>query len=211
MKYTHIIWDFNGTILDDMEIGIKSVNKMLSFRGLPIIESLDQYRKVFCFPIIKYYGALGFDFDKEDYYTVLAPEWVANYTELVPTARAFDGVSDTIESISAMGLEQVLLSASEQQQLVCQLKQLGLDRYFSDIIGLDNMHAKSKEENARRWRQKNPQAQPLFIGDTEHDAEVAAAVSADCVLFAGGHQSEERLAGLGSPVIRDIRELIEYL
>ena len=62
MRYTDVIWDFNGTILDDVAAGIASVNKMLSDRGLPTIKDEEHYRKIFRFPIIEYYRALGFDF-----------------------------------------------------------------------------------------------------------------------------------------------------
>ena len=75
-RYTHIIWDFNGTILDDVQLGIRCVNTMLSKRGLPVLPDVEAYRQVFGFPIEAYYRRLGFDFEKEDYHTVLAPEWV---------------------------------------------------------------------------------------------------------------------------------------
>ena len=55
MKYTHIVWDFNGTLLDDIMAGIEAVNDMLSRRGIATIESVAQYRELFCFPIINYY------------------------------------------------------------------------------------------------------------------------------------------------------------
>ena len=64
MRYTHIIWDFNGTLFDDVEAGINSVNDMLSERGLKTLEDKEDYRKVFKFPIIEYYKDLGFDFEK---------------------------------------------------------------------------------------------------------------------------------------------------
>lgn len=210
-KYTHVIWDFNGTILDDVEIGIESVNLMLSARGLKTIDSVEEYRHAFGFPIIDYYRSLGFDFEKEDYYTVLAPEWVNNYLERVPRTRAFDGVEDTLKAVRKLGLVQVLLSASEVEQLTGQLCGLGLDGYFSEIVGLDNIHAGSKKDNALLWKARNPDAVPLFIGDTEHDAEVARAVGADCVLFAGGHQPRELLESLGLPVVDNIPQLLEFL
>ena len=52
MTYTHVIWDFNGTILDDVQIGIDSVNVLLRKRGLPTVASVDADREVFEFPII---------------------------------------------------------------------------------------------------------------------------------------------------------------
>lgn len=211
MKYTHIIWDFNGTVLDDVEIGIESVNLMLSARGLKTLDSVEEYRNAFGFPIIDYYESLGFDFEKEDYYTVLAPEWVNNYLERVPRTRAFDGVRETLEEAERLGVSQVLLSASEVNQLTSQLRGLGLDGFFSEIVGLDNIHAGSKKDNALLWKERNPHAVPLFIGDTEHDAEVARAVGADCVLFSDGHQPRTLLESLGYPVIDRIPQLLDFL
>ena len=211
MKYTHIIWDFNGTVLDDVQIGIESVNLMLSARGLKTLDSVDEYRHAFGFPIIDYYRSLGFDFEKEDYYTVLAPEWVNHYLARVPRTRAFEGVRETLEAAEQLGVVQVLLSASEVNQLTSQLCGLGLEGYFSEIVGLDNIHAGSKKDNALLWKERNPHAVPLFIGDTEHDAEVARAVDADCVLFSGGHQPRELLESLGCPVIDSIPQLLDYL
>ena len=74
MKHTDVIWDFNGTILDDVAAGIASVNKMLSDRSLPTIKDKEHYRKIFRFPIIEYYRSLGFDFlNKSLIHTVLSP------------------------------------------------------------------------------------------------------------------------------------------
>ena len=210
MKYTHIIWDFNGTILNDVDIGIESVNRLLEPRGLKKIESIDEYHELFRFPIIDYYKSLGFDFEKDDYYTVLAPEWVAAYMELVPCATVYEGVTETLEYFSNANVGQVLLSATEIEQLKTQIHELGIEKYFCEVIGLDNIHAKSKAENAKVWMQKHPDARPLFVGDTEHDAEVAAAAGADCVLFSGGHSSIKKLSSLGLPIIDDIRKLQEY-
>ncbi|HBL83341.1 MAG: hypothetical protein A2Y17_05365 [Clostridiales bacterium GWF2_38_85] len=52
MKYTHIIWDFNGTILNDVDAGIKSINTLLARRQLPLLESVDAYKNIFTFPIL---------------------------------------------------------------------------------------------------------------------------------------------------------------
>ncbi len=209
--HTHLIWDFNGTILDDMEHGIRCTNTMLIARGLPPIASVEAYRDIFGFPIDAYYRRLGFDFDKEDYDTVLAPEWVAKYLSGEHTCTTIEGARETIRRVRLMGIPQILLSATKTEMLTAQLERLGLKDEFDEIIGLDNIHARSKKQQALAWRQRNPHARPLFIGDTEHDAGVADAVDGDCVLFAGGHQSEARLRACGKPVISKIDEIVTYL
>ncbi len=209
--HTHLIWDFNGTVLDDVKHGIDCVNPMLEARGLPTIPDVATYRTLFGFPIDDYYRRLGFDFEKEDYDTVLAPEWVARYLAGEASCPENPGVSETIAAVSSCGIPQVMLSASQYEQLMDQLARLGLRDAFVEILALDNIHARSKTHLAIAWKERNPEARPLFIGDTEHDAAVAASIGADCVLFCGGHQSREKLEGCGVPVIDRIEEILAYL
>ena len=211
LKHTHLIWDFNGTVLQDIDLAIGCTNTMLAARNLPTFPSLEVYREVFGFPIDEYYRSLGFDFEKEDYDTVLAPEWVAMYMEGEPTCPMMEGAAEAISSVKAMGVSQILLSATEQEMLTVQLERLGIYGEFDEVIGLDNIHARSKKAQALAWKERNPDARPLFLGDTLHDADVAASIGADCVLYCGGHQSYSRLATTGYPVISDIRDIIQYL
>ena len=206
--YTHIIWDFNGTLLDDIRLGIDSVNVMLEKRGLPVIPDEDAYRRVFGFPIDAYYRRLGFDFEAEDYDTVLAPEWVAHYLAGEANCGLIPGAAKAVEAIEKRGLPQIVLSATKIEQLEGQLARLGLKDAFAEILGLDNIHARSKVKVALEWKERHPDARPLFIGDTEHDADVADAVGGDCLLFCGGHQSEEILRRRGKPVISDIADIL---
>ena len=115
-KYDYIIWDFNGTLLDDVMTGIRSVNTLLAERGLDVIGSIEQYREVFRFPIIEYYRALGFDFDKEPY-EELAPKWVKLYLENVKTAGLYCDVKQTLDFVAEQGVKQTVLSATELSML----------------------------------------------------------------------------------------------
>lgn len=209
--HTHLIWDFNGTVLDDMAHGIRCTNAMLSARGLPVIPSVDAYREIFGFPIDAYYRRLGFDFEKEDYDTVLAPEWVTLYLAGEASCSTIEGAVEIIRRVKAMGIPQILLSATKIEMLTDQLDRLGLRGEFDEIIGLDNIHARSKKAQALEWRGRYPNARPLFVGDTEHDAQVADAVGGDCLLFVGGHQSADRLKTCGKPLIERIKQVIDYL
>ena len=90
-KFECCVWDFNGTILDDVELGMNSVNTLLAERGIPTIKDKDAYRKRFDFPIIDYYRDLGFNFDT-DPYEVLAELWVDLYMRDLNDAKMFSGV-----------------------------------------------------------------------------------------------------------------------
>ena len=192
MKYTDIIWDFNGTILDDVLAGILSVNKLLRERGLATIEDEEHYRSVFKFPIIEYYRDLGFDFDSEPY-EVLAPLWVNEYLKNCKNSPIRKGFKEAFEAFKALGLRQHVLSATELTMLRSQLSELSIEDCFDGIYGLDNIHAKSKKDIGVAWKNANPDIRALMIGDTDHDAEVAAAMGVDCVLVAAGHQNRDKL------------------
>ena len=210
VKYTHLFWDFNGTILADMKSGMDSTNQMLRERGLDEIGGLEEYREVFGFPIKEYYRSLGFDFEAEPY-EVLASIWVDLYNEKSRNCPMIEGVSETLDAVLRLGVAQVLFSATEREMLMRQVEELGIMPYFDEIIGLENIHAYSKAHLAKRWREEHPDARVLYVGDTVHDAENAKILEADCLLFTGGHQSKRRLSECGCKMIDRIEELVEYL
>lgn len=202
-KYNIIAWDFNGTILDDIQIGIESINVLLERRGLRSIVTKEEYQSSFFFPIIEWYRSLGFDFEREDY-TVVAREWVKEYTMRESRAGLCDGVTDLLGAFAEMGKRQIIISASEKNMLKRQLSALGIEKYFEEIVGKDDVYANGKTEAAKNWRKYNP-GELLFIGDTDHDLEVAEAIGADCILVAAGHQSYERLRLLHKNKINSLR------
>lgn len=202
-KYDYIIWDFNGTLLDDVVTGIRSVNTLLFERGLDVIANVEQYRSVFRFPIIEYYKALGFDFDREPY-EELAPKWVKLYLENVKTAGLYCDVKQTLDFVAEQGVKQTVLSATELSMLKGQLESLEIAHYFEEVLGLDNIHAGSKLSLAYDWRARHADATVLFVGDTDHDVQTANAMGADCVLVSRGHQSWEYLHTMGVEVFETL-------
>lgn len=204
--YSHIIWDFNGTLVDDVQLGIDCVNRLLEKRGLAAIKSREEYHAVFRYPIIDYYTRLGFDFSKESF-DALAREWYALYCAGAPTAPLQPGVRGALERVRAAGKKQFIISASERGLMLRQLKALGIMEYFDGIVGSDNIYGESKIAAAQRWAQTEKPKRALFIGDLSHDLQTARAIGADCLLLACGHQSRSELEKLGVPVEDSAEEL----
>lgn len=210
MKYTHIIWDFNGTILDDVQTGIDCVNVLLKKRGLATIPDKDYYKDIFGFPIIDYYSRLGFDFEKESYHT-LAVEWVDLYLKECKKAPLNPGVTEALEMIKKAGLPQYILSATEQNMLKGQLSDLGIQDYFEGTSGLDNIHAGSKTSLGEEMIKRIKPKKALLIGDTTHDYETAQKMGIDCVLYSGGHMKKSTLSECGCRIIDSFDELVEII
>ncbi len=211
IKYDYCLWDFNGTILDDVELGIGAVNKLLAERGIPTIPNKDAYRAAFDFPIIEYYKKLGFDFTHESYETV-AKLWVENYLSGLHKAHLFDDVLSTLDFFEEQGVKQTVLSASERGMLSAQLKGLGIYGRFEEVLGIDNIYADSKLAIAKHWRAEHPDARAMFIGDTTHDCETAKLLGADCYIVAAGHHPKEKFANLENiKLFSNLGEVVEAL
>ena len=215
MKPELIIWDWNGTILDDTLVCKTIANIMLAERGIPTLADMDAYRAVFGFPIKGYYEKMGYRFGPEDEpYESVADEFIVWYDKLYRTSVLRPGIEAFLDRLKGAGYRQVLLSATRLDQLLIQVAAFGAvgDR-FEQKLGLTDHYAFSKAALARDFieREGIPRERTLFIGDTDHDFEVSSAIGCPCVLLEGGHQSRARLLKTGVPVLRDLDELGNYL
>ncbi len=203
----HIIWDWNGTLLDDVELCLDIINGILTRRKLAEL-SLTTYRNIFTFPVREYYEKAGLDFTIYPFEN-LGREWMAEYESRKNECRLYEGAAEILELISKGGLGQSILSAYSQNTLEEIVGRFALDKYFSNMVGLDHIYATSKIENGRELIKKlgNGKGENLFIGDTVHDFEVAREIGADCLLIASGHQAREKLESCGVPVYNSLMEI----
>ena len=209
MRYHTVIWDFNGTIADDVSLGIRCVNRMLAARGLPILADEAAYRRVFCFPVRDYYAKIGFDFERESYET-LAAEWIGLYTAGENTLRLYDGFTEVHDYLRRRGIRQILLTSSESVMLRRQLDILGITDCFDAVYSMDNFYAGGKIAMAKRCLGEAAEG-AVVIGDTTHDFETARAIGADCILFTGGHGEESALRACGCPLTDSLRHIPRML
>lgn len=210
-KYKHIIWDWNGTLLDDGWLCVQILNRMLSDRQMKTT-TLTQYQMDFDFPVIGYYVKLGFDF-KQESFDEIAREYIAAYESQRVKCRLRDGVVDIIKALKSKGFLQSVLSASQKSSLIEALEIFGLKDYFENIEGLDDYYAHSKVDIGKKLMRNLPVSgkEVLFIGDTTHDYEVACQMGADCLLLPAGHQSKERLIACGAKVCDSLDEAFKSL
>lgn len=210
MRYDHIAWDFNGTILDDAAVSMAITNRLLRERGLSEVPSLDEHFRHFGFPVEDYYVYLGFDFSKETYAAVAA-DWMVEYQSLTPTIPLCAGARELIAEFAAAGIPQSVLSASEAGILRKQLAFHGVLPFFEEVVGREDAHAHSKTEAVLAWRERRKPGRVLFIGDNGHDALCAAAAGFDCALICANAVGRERLANCGCPVFSSLFELMGAL
>lgn len=202
-----IIWDWNGTLLDDLNICIESINTMLRARNLRELTA-ESYRDVFTFPVINYYKEVGFDFEAEPWEDA-AMEFMSLYFSKLPSCGLAPGARKALGYFSSRGYSQAIISAMQHDALIESVTKLGIATYFDYIGGINDHYAGGKIENAIRFFESRGvnSGNIVMIGDTIHDAEVASQLKCRCILAAAGHQSYGRLAATGLQVIRSLEEI----
>jgi phosphoglycolate phosphatase len=208
MQKEIILWDWNGTMLNDVDICVDSINQLLSSRQMRPINS-KLYKEVFDFPVRNYYETLGFDFSFESFED-LSEEFISTYNSKIKNAALHAEVVEVLNYFQAKGKTQIVISAMEQKMLEKMLNEYKISHFFKDVMGLSDIYATSKVDLARKYikREKLNVNDAVFIGDTLHDAEVAEENGIDIILVSNGHHSLERLSVNGYTIIDNLGELL---
>ena len=210
----HIVWDWNGTLIDDIDMCLGIMNSMLAPRDLPTMDRA-YYLEHFDFPVQHFYEVLGFDLEKESM-AALSEIFISSYAAQRENWTLHADVKATLDKHKAAGVGQSILSAYPHDELRTVISSFGIDAYFGDIQGVSDKQARGKVEQGRELVARlelsgHTPSSMLFVGDTLHDAEVAADLGISAVLVARGHQSKQRLQASGVTVLDDLSALEGYL
>ena len=134
-KVDTIILDFNGTILDDLDLCFNVLNEMLNMYNHPSV-SKEKYLDIFTFPVIDYYKKAGFNFDKEPF-SELAPIFIDKYQPNSLKCPLHEGVVDMINKWRSENKKIVLLSASKRNLMMEQLEHFKIIDLF-ELNGKEN-------------------------------------------------------------------------
>lgn len=214
IKIKTIVWDWNGTLLNDVDINIAIINRMLSFFDIQTITK-DYYRSIFSFPIYDFYKKLGFKVDKIPF---LYEELIENYNEMYRKelfcSSLFTNSECLLQYIDKFDVQNIVLSGQNQKDLDEQIDHFGIRKYFDFVKGSKQKDASDKEEqlsNIMQCQNLSPQ-DILIIGDTIYDWKIAASHGSPCVLLTHGHQSEKVLSQTHAKIFSDFsQDFFDYL
>ncbi len=207
----HVLWDWNGTLLDDLWLAIRAINIILDRYQLPRVDETT-YLDIFDFPVKDYYVKLGFDFKKTPF-EIVGTEFIEEYTRRMTQPHLRKGSRQCLDRLHDLGVNQSLFSAGKLQMLHELLDFHQLKSYFDDVIGQTDHYAHGKTDSGRQWLTENsvdPES-VVFIGDTLHDLDVAEELGFDGVIITGGHTSESRIHERTDKVFESMDALESWL
>ena len=211
-KYEYVLWDWNGTLLDDLDMNLEIAHCLMQSRDAVGSLTKEFYLEEFGFPIYDFYLKLGFDFEKHDYNDI-AVDYENEFQKRLPGAKLFPDAVPVIEKLRSAGLRNVIISATEHSVLTRQVESFRVTNMFDAVLGNKNNLGKSKVQVAVDWMKENgvDPKKVAFIGDTIHDFETAKAIGCDCFFVANGHNSKGRLLKTGCEVFDSLTEVSERL
>lgn len=211
MRYKTVIWDWNGTLINDTWMCLEVINELLAKYDKPTL-SLEKYHEVFDFPVKDYYKRIGFDFD-ETPFEIVGSEFIQHYWQRWQNCELHDGAREFLRELKYRHIPQVIVSAAETRLLEACVEFFDIAHFFAELWGLDHHYATSKEGLATEFVASST-IKPkdiVFIGDTLHDCEVARAAGVDSILVCDGHHPKYKLERCGVPVFDTLLEAMDFI
>ena len=207
----NIIWDWNGTIINDAYLFVDIMNQTLTKYNLKNI-TINDYKANFCFPIKTYWKNLGFNFD-DSTFNKMNFEFIQLYKEHMKKPVLQNQIIDVLEYAKKQSINQFILSASEHIMLNQLAQYYQINNYFKDIVGVDNLNAYGKEKLGINLVKKHniDIDKTILIGDTEYDSTVAKSIGCQAILVSFGHINNKRLHKTGDMIIDSYADLIKLL
>ncbi|WP_328910483.1 HAD hydrolase-like protein [Streptomyces sp. NBC_00234] len=208
--HAHLVWDWNGTLLDDIEAVIGATNAAFAEVDLAPI-TLEQYREMYCVPIPRFYERLLGRLPTEAEWERMDGIFHRHYTEQRVACGLTEGVEELLAQWGLAGRSQSLLSMYGHEQLVPVVRGYGIERHFVRVDGRTGPSGGSKALHMERHFAALGGISPersVVIGDAVDDAVAAAHVGARAVLYTGGSHSRASLEAAGVPVVDTLAEAV---
>ncbi|MFK4790305.1 HAD family hydrolase [Microbacterium sp. ZW T5_56] len=202
-----VCWDWNGTLLDDVDRCLRAMNHVLKAYDRQPITDTEAYRASFGFPLADFYARHGITAAQ---FREAADLYLRVLDSSARTARLHPDARETMRLLRERGVRQVLASATLTDLLNEQLRPFDLADQFETVLSITDPYAASKHDVIAAWVQGagvDP-ADVLMIGDTNHDRDIARALGARFVHFGGGHQ---HLADPTAARISQLRTLVDLV
>lgn len=186
MKYKHIVFDIDGTLLDSEQADLSALKRVIhELQG----EECDTTKLRFALGIPGEVALKRLGFKD----TLMANKlWNRYMKELAYTMRLFDGIRELIIELSNRGIQLGIVTSKNKQEYATDFIPFGLASYFTTVITVDDcILPKPSAEPLLSYLSKtgaNPK-DVIYIGDTSYDCECAHNAKIDFGLAMWGHPS----------------------
>ena len=208
---THIVWDWNGTLLHDIDAVILATNASFAEIGLPPI-TLGRYRDLYCVPVPRFYERLMGRLPTDEEWEVMDEVFHRHYWALAESAGLALGARELLIGWQEAGLTQSLCSLAPHEYLMPLVRTHGIEHHFVRVDGRVGQSTTGKAEQLVRHLaalEDTPPHRVVVVGDALDDAVAAEHAGARAVLYTGGSHSRASLLAAGVPVVDTLEEAVQ--
>jgi phosphoglycolate phosphatase len=207
----HVVFDWNGTLIDDCALAVATVNALRVERGMAPI-TREEYRRAFRFPIADFYRTIGFEVDHQSFAQLMA-SYLVRFNAKVDECPLHRGARETLAALRAGGVGVHILSASHRDTLARSLVAKRLHGAFGEVAGLHHELATDKRTigQALSARLAADPGLILYVGDTDHDYEVASALGWRFLFVDHGHQAADPAAPHCALTIQTLEDTLSHV
>ncbi|WP_329025792.1 HAD family hydrolase [Streptomyces sp. NBC_01423] len=207
---THLVWDWNGTLLDDNTAVVGATNAAFGEVGLAPI-TVEQYREMYCIPIPRFYERLMGRLPTDAEWERMDGVFHRHYTEQRDACGLTAGAAELLARWQLTGGSQSIMSMYRHEELVPVVRGFGIEGHFLRVDGRTGPSGGSKAQYMERHLAALEGISPqrtVVIGDAVDDAVAAAHAGARAVLYTGGSHSRASLEKAGVPVVDTLADAI---
>ena len=211
---THVVWDWNGTLFDDVEAVVDATSEIFAPYGLGPF-GVEDFRAFYTRPIwVAYERLLGRALEDGEWER-LDEAWHDSYHRLMARCGLATDARPTIDLLTAAGHTQSLLSMWQHELLIPAVERLGLAAAFQYVEGLRLPHQAGGHKAGMLIRHLAElgidAADVIVIGDSADDALAAQQAGSRAVLYAGGATARAALDQLGVPVVTRLADAVHHI
>lgn len=202
----HVIWDWNGTLVDDLPVVVSAVNESLSRIGAEPI-GVEEYRDHYTRPVRLFYERLLARPITDAQWRLIDDTFHSAYAASLDRVPLTHDAWEAVETLRQAGCSQSILSMWWHDDLVPEVTRHGLDqimvRIEGNVLGAGDTKATLLGLHLDRLPMKG---RSVMIGDALDDAQAAAAAGIPCVLYDGGSHHRTEMDSLSVPVATTLVE-----
>ncbi|MCK1641435.1 HAD family hydrolase [Bradyrhizobium sp. 157] len=194
-----LVFDWNGTLLDDAYALLQATNAILDRFGHATID-MKTFREHCDVPLSLLYRSLGMS--HEEIETVDrdgSAIFHDTYEPLAGKADLREGARRVLELAYREAASSIIVSNHIVDPLRSQLRRLGVNDYINDVLAFESRTTQyksmSKGERLRLYMQKNnlKPASTFIIGDMPVETDIARNLGLISISITGGFVSDSRL------------------
>lgn len=211
MEVELILWDWNGTLIDDSNLCVSILNEILTDYGENTLD-VCFYRKTFCFPVSAFYRLISLPYEGHDF-DVVSKTFISKYRKSWEKSNLQPGTLFVLQTIHQFGIDQSILSAGKQEDVDRFISYHNLAKYFTSVNGTNNIRAEGKLnvglEVVRKYKLKPNKI--LLVGDTLHDLEIGNTIGCRTLLYTKGHNHCSVFKSSNCETIDRLEDILDFV